>query len=163
LSLTAARTASILRFVEDFDRAKALVEETIRALGLDPAATRAKDAPTTCSWTLQRGSAAILVNVARRNDDQRTYLRVISPLMTLPEASKREALFTRLLELNGSGIANCAFGLVGDRVVLVSERPANGLDANEVKEIVRHVGAVADAYDDRLVKEFGGELASKRA
>jgi hypothetical protein len=148
--------------VEDFDRAKDLVEQTIRTLGLDPAASRAKDAPTTCSWTLQRGSAAILVNLTYRKEDNNLYLRVVSPVSTLPEASRREALFTRLLELNGSGLANCAFGLIGDRVVLVSERPAEGLDPEEVEQIIRHLGAVADTYDDRLVKEFGGRRASDK-
>src|SRR6185312_637886 len=109
-----ASTASILARVEDFDRAKGLVEQTIKKLGLDPAAARAKDAPTTCSWTLQRGSAAILVNLTHRKEDGNLYLRVVSPIMTLPEAAKRESLFVRLLELNGSGLANCAFGLIGD-------------------------------------------------
>jgi hypothetical protein len=148
--------------VEDFDRAKDLVEQTIRKLGLDPGGSRAKDAPTTCSWTLQRGSAAILVNLTYRKEDNNLYLRVVSPVVTLPEASRREALFTRILELNGSGLANCAFGLIGDRVVLVSERPAEGLDPEEVEQIIRHLGAVADTYDDRLVKEFGGRRASDK-
>jgi CelD/BcsL family acetyltransferase involved in cellulose biosynthesis len=148
--------------VEDFDLAKALVEKAIQKVGLDPATTRAKEAPTTCSWTLQRGSAAILVNLTHRTEDGNLYLRVVSPILTLPEASRREALFTRLLELNGAGLANCAFGLVGDRVVVVSERPAAGLDVEEVEQIVRHLGAVADTYDDRLVKEFGGARASDK-
>ena len=39
--------------------------------------------------------------------------------MTLPDASKREALFKHLLELNAQGLANAAFGLVNERVVAV--------------------------------------------
>ena len=112
------------------------------------------------SWTFQRGSAAILVNLTQRKEDDILYLRVISPVMTLPDASAREALFIRLLELNGKGLANCAFGLIGDRVVVVSERPAQGLDANEAEQIIRHLAAVADTYDDKLVAEFGGKRAS---
>lgn len=146
--------------MEEFDRAKDLVEQTIKGLGIDPAAARAKDAPTTVSWTFQRGSAAILVNLTRRREDDLLYFRVVSPVMTLPEASKREALFVRLLDLNGRGLANCAFGLVGDRVVVVSERPVAGLDGQEAAQIIRHLGAVADTYDDRLVQEFGGTRAS---
>ena len=80
--------------------------------------------------------------------------------MTLPDATSRELLFVRLLELNGKGLANCAFGLVGDRVVVVSERPAKGLDLDETDQIIRHLAAVADTYDDKLVKEFGGTRAS---
>jgi hypothetical protein len=146
--------------VEDFDRAKEIVEAAIKGLGIDPVAARAKDAPSTTSWTFQRGSAAILVNLTKRPEDDILYFRVISPVMTLPDAATREALFVRLLELNGKGLANCAFGLVGDRVVVVSERPAPGLDAVEADQIIRHLAAVADTYDDRLVKEFGGQRAS---
>ena len=145
---------------EEFDRAKELVEKTIQRLGIDPVAARAKDTPMTASWTFQRGSAAILVNLTQRKEDDLLYLRVISPIMTLPEAPARDALFVRLLELNGKGLANCAFGLIGDRVVVVSERPAAGLDTEEAEQIVRHLAAVADTYDDRLVKEFGGRRAS---
>ena len=148
--------------MEDFDRAKTLVESTLVKLGVNPATARAKDAPTTCSWTLQRGSAAILVNLTYRQEDGNLYLRVVSPILTLPEASKREALFTRILELNGSGLANCAFGLIGDRIVVVSERPAAGLDESEVDQIVRHTSAVADTYDDRLVAEFGGKRVTDK-
>jgi hypothetical protein len=147
---------------DQFDLAKQRVEATLVRLGLDPSAIRAKDAPTNASWTLQRGSAAILVTVCHRAEDKKLYLRVISPVITLPEATQREALFTRLLELNGSGLANCAFGLIGDRVVVVSERPAEGLDEVEVEQTIRHLGAVADTYDDRLVKEFGGKRASDK-
>ena len=146
-----------------FDVAKKNVEATIQKLGVDPATVRAKDAPTTASWTLKRGSAAILVTLSQRAEDDEMYLRVVSPIVVLPEASKREALFTRLLELNGSGLANCAFGLIGDRVVVVSERPAKGLDEDEVEQTIRHLGAVADTYDDRLVNEFGGKRASDKS
>ena len=33
-------------------------------------------------------------------------------------------------------------------------------DKEEAEQIVRHLAAVADTYDDRLVKEFGGTRAS---
>jgi hypothetical protein len=146
--------------VDEFVRAKELVEASIKTLGIDPIAARAKDAPTTVSWTFQRGSAAILVNLTRRKEDENLYFRVVSPVMTLPDAVTREALFVRLLELNGKGLANCAFGLIGDRVVVVSERPVKGLDGEEAEQIIRPLAAVADTYDDRLVKEFGGARAS---
>jgi CelD/BcsL family acetyltransferase involved in cellulose biosynthesis len=146
--------------VEELERAKDLIEATIQHLGIDPVAARAKDAPPTASWTFQRGSAAILVNLTHRREDDLLYFRVISPVMTLPEAAAREGLFVRLLELNGKGLANCAFGLIGDRIVVVSERPARGLDKEEAEQIIRHLSAVADTYDDRLVKEFGGTRAS---
>ncbi|HEY2510122.1 MAG TPA: YbjN domain-containing protein [Polyangiaceae bacterium] len=148
--------------MDEFDRAKGLVEETIKRLGIDPESARArgKEAPESVSWTFQRGSAAILVNLTRRKEDNKLYLRTISPVMTLPEPARREALYVRLLELNGRGLANCGFGLVGDRVVVVSERPCEGLDGQEAEQMVRLLAAVADTYDDKLVAEFGGTRSS---
>jgi hypothetical protein len=160
-----------------FVSAKALVEKVIEGLGVDPAAVRVPDRvpdPQTAqggnapeeqaNWTLQRGSAQILVSVVRRKEDGGgVHLRVIAPLITLPEASKREALYKRVLELNAAGLGNAAFGLVNDRLVVVSERPAAGMDAGELNQIIRHLAAVADTYDNRLVKDFGGRLASEKS
>ena len=143
----------------DFDRTKELVEGVIGRLGLDPVNARAKSGPDQASWTIKRGSAHVLITVLHRAEDQTTYFRVACPVMTLPaENLKRQPLFKRLLELNANGLVNSAFGLVGDRVVVVSERPSQGLDSNEVNQIVKHCSAVADTYDDRLVNEFGGKL-----
>ncbi len=144
---------------EHFEKTKALVEGVIERLGIDPAVARAKDTPEQVSWTVKRGSANILITVLFRVEVQTSYFRVASPVMTLPaENLKRQPLFKRLLELNANGLVNSAFGLVGDRVVVVSERPAAGLDADEVSQIVKHLSAVADTYDNRLVKEFGGKI-----
>lgn len=144
----------------DFENAKGLVEATIRKIGLDPATTVVPGgSPTGIAWTLKRGSASVLVSVNRR-DDGATHLRLASPVVTLPsDSAKQGALMRRLLELNAAGLVNAAFGLMGDRVVAVSERPAAGLDAGEVEQMVMHLSAVADTFDDRLAKEFGAVKA----
>jgi hypothetical protein len=156
---------------DDFAGARALVEEAIQALGVSPTSALAnqsldKEGQGHASWTLQRGSAAILITLAARQvgtpGKQSVFLRVISPVMTLPEPARREALYKHLLELNAQGLANAAFGLVNERVVAVSERPTKDLQSEEVSQMVRHLAAVADTYDDRLVKAFGGELASDK-
>jgi anti-sigma factor RsiW len=146
----------------DFENAKKLVEAAIRKIGLDPANCKAAAAsPSQAAWTLKRGSASILVAVTRRDDEGGVaYLRVASPVVTLPaDATRHEGMFRKLLELNAAGLANAAFGLIGDRVVVVSERPAAGLDESEVDQTVRHLAAVADTFDDRLEKDFGATRA----
>jgi hypothetical protein len=144
---------------QDIDRAKKFVEAAIRRLGVDPAGASAKSTATSWSWAFQRGSAAILVSVTHREKDDGLYVRVVSPLLVMTAETQREALFARLLELNGTGMANCAFGTAGDRVVVVSERPTRGLDVEEAEQMIRHTAAIADEYDDRLVKDFGGMKA----
>jgi hypothetical protein len=144
----------------DFENARKLVEATIRKLGLDPGGCRAHQNDTQEAWTLKRGSASVLVTVTHHPDEKLTYLRVASPVVTLPaDAASHGALFRRLLELNAAGLANAAFGLAGNRVVAVSERPAQGLGPEEVEQTVRHLAAVADTFDDRLEKEFGATKA----
>jgi hypothetical protein len=138
-----------------------LIERTLKKLGVDPAKTRTQSDAETATWTLQRGSAQVLVNAQVRAGQ--AFLRVIAPILTLPEPGKRELLYARALELNASGIGNCAFGVVGDRLVAVSERPGEGLGAEEVEQIVKLVAAVADTYDDRFVSEFGGKRASSKS
>jgi hypothetical protein len=112
------------------------------------------------SWTVKRGSAQILVALARRDPNRQIFLRVVSPVMTMPEPEKREALYVRLLELNANGLGNSAFGKIGERIVALSERPTEGLDQGEVEQIIRQVSAVADTFDDKLVADFGGARAS---
>jgi hypothetical protein len=144
-----------------FDGVRELVEQAVHKLGVDPAKVRARSEAGVATWTLQRGSAQVIVNVEVRGGA--AFLRVVSPVMTLPEPGKREALFVRALELNAGGIGNCAFGLVGERLVVVSERPEQGLGVEEAEQAVRLVAAVADTYDDRLVSEFGGKKASDKS
>ena len=147
---------------ELFARTKGLVEGAIRRFGVEAKHVRAKDDETQASWTLTRGSALVLVAVVKRPEQKAVYLRVLSPVMTLPEEAMHRALFHRLLELNANGLLNSSFGLLDERVVVVSERPASGLDSDEVEQIIKHASAVADTYDDRLVLEFGGKRASDR-
>lgn len=145
----------------EFDAAKELVETTIRKLGLDPVTTRAPSkSDSQVGWTLKRGSASVLVTVTYQENEDVTYLRVVSPVVTLPSnAANQAALIRRVLELNAGGLANAAFGLMGDRIVAVSERPASGLGAEEVEQTIRHLAAVADTFDDRFEKEFGATKA----
>lgn len=146
-----------------FNGTKELVESTLKKLGLDPDASKAKSDDNHATYTFGRGSAHVLVGVVKRVEQKMVFLRVASPVMVPPEGERAHALFERLLELNGAGMSNCAFAMIDGRVVVVSERPAPGLDAAEVEQILKHTSAVADTYDDRLVEEFGGSRASDKS
>ena len=147
--------------MELFGKTKDTVEATLKKLGLDPKQAMVKASDDVASYTLQRGSASVLVTVVHRPEQKTVFLRVASPVL-VPAEDKREALYKRLLELNAAGLANASFGLLHDKVVAISERPAENLDPGEVEQMIRHLSAVADTYDDRLVKEFGGKRASDK-
>lgn len=151
----------MLPAVELFEKTKDTVEATLKKLGIDPKQAQVKATEDQASYTLMRGSASVLVTVVHRPEQKAVFLRVASPVL-VPAEDNREGLYKRLLELNAAGLANAAFGLLGGKVVAVSERPAEDLDAGEVEQVIRHLSAVADTYDDRLVKEFGGKRASDK-
>ena len=151
---------------EQFRAATEVVEKAIESFGVSAAAVRVSqngggdDASEQATYSLMRGSALTLVSVADR-EGTGLVLRVVCPVMTLPAEEKRLAFFQRLLEINaGAVVGSAAFALSGDRVVVVSERPTAGLDADEATHVIRRASAVADTFDDRLVREFGGERAS---
>ena len=53
-------------------------------------------------------------------------------LMPFPK-EKREAFFRRLLEINASELLHGAYGLEGDKVVLVDTLQSENLDLNEIE------------------------------
>ena len=137
--------------------ARVIVETAITKLGLDPASIITKDAADQIAWTLKRGSAAVLIALVKRGES--AALRVVSPTAVFDPA-KKDVLFAHLLDLNADGMQGCAFGVVADKVVVVTERAVDDLDIKEVERTIRHVAAVSDTFDDRLVREFGGKRAS---
>jgi hypothetical protein len=136
-----------------YQEASATVETVLRKLGLDPDASKVREDEGTRAWGLLRGSAQVLLQVS--GNEHGTWVRAIAPVVKLPKEDARRAFFERLLELNARSMRNASFGLLNDGVVIVSERPADGLDANEVEQILKHVGALADHYDDEFIKEYG--------
>src|SRR5688572_6025457 len=116
----------------EVDRAVALVEKTIRGLGIDPAASRTKREGSV-SYALRRGSARILVGVhAPTAEIAEGRLRVIAPVVRVPAAPNDAALNRRLLEANATELVGAAFGINGNEVVVVAERNLTDLSATEV-------------------------------
>lgn len=148
---------------DETTRAARLVEDTLRALGLDPEHLSRPAPSGGKAWSMMRGSAAIAVLVRPpREGEESPFLRVISPIV-VPAAGNELALYRRLLELNASGLGSASFGLHDGRIVVVSERPTRDLDPGEVRYILQTVGAIADHYDDALVKLFGGQKVSEKS
>jgi len=136
-----------------YNQASATVEGVLTKLGLDPKTAQVRDEDGTRAWGMLRGSAQVLLQVT--GNDQGTWVRVIAPIVKLPKEDVRKTFYEHLLELNARSMRNASFGLLNDGVVILSERPAEGLDANEVEQILKHVGALADYYDDLFIKEYG--------
>lgn len=137
-----------------FSAVVSLVEQVLKSLGIDPETSRVRNVPQTIAWGMQRGSAQVLIMV--NEDKGAVWVRAIAPVVKLPgDSAMKLELYGRLLDLNAKAMRNAAFGVLNDNVVVVSERPGDGLDAAECEQILKHVGAVADHYDDLLADELG--------
>ena len=140
-------------------RATSLVEQTIEALGVDPAQTRVGGDEQ--RWALRRGSASILISIQPpAKEGAEGTIRLLAPVVRIPQGDAAAKLFQRLLELNTSALVGVAFGVQDGDVVLVAERSLQDLDASEVDDMVRTIGAMADRYDDQLATQFGTARSS---
>jgi len=141
---------------EDFERSRRIVESVLRDLGLDPDASRLATTDGATAWTLQRGSAEVLVFLNPARAKSPSFVRFVSPIWRLP-TENQPAIFRKLLEMNALDLFGAAFGLMGEDAVLVSERATRDMDRSEVEELLENIGAAADYFDDWLVTHFGGQ------
>lgn len=137
-----------------------MVEQSLRALGLDPAAAKTGGEGGGASYALRRGSARVFVAVHPGNEQRPGSLRVAAPVVKLPPGDRRAALLQHVLELNARELVGAAFGLIGEEVVVVSERALRDLDASEVDATIRGVGRLADTWGDALATRFDTERSS---
>jgi hypothetical protein len=146
--------------MSDFPTTVRLLEDVLRKLGLDPTGAKVREEPGTVAWGVMRGSAQVLLMAT--SSDRGVWVRAIAPVVKVPTSSEAKlTVYSRLLDLNAKTMRNAAFGVLNDNVVIVSERPAEGLDAAELEQILKHVGATADHYDDAFEKEYGLPKASQ--
>jgi len=139
----------------DFGRARKTVEKAVARLGLDPAECAIDADAGGAAWHLIRGSADVMVALNPGAGGVPGRLRLVAPVVRV-DFDAKPALLMRMLELNATELPGVAFGVLGNKVVLVAERSVVGLDLPEVEELLRLIGHFADKYDDELVREFGG-------
>jgi hypothetical protein len=127
-----------------------VVEDSIRMLGVDPAACRGQKEG---QWSLVKGSANVWIDCWYIEREKRAYYQVMSPIMQVPPARQAE-LFKELLEINDKLFA-VAFTVYDNWVWLKVIREADGMDANEAFGLMTRIGNYADDYDDILKEKYG--------
>jgi hypothetical protein len=142
-------------FERDLGKARKTVEKAIAKLGLDPDSCTIDAQEGGAAWYLTRGSADVMVALNPGSGDVPGRLRLVAPIVRV-DFDAKPALLMRLLELNATELPGIAFGVLGNKVVLLAERSVFDLDLTEVEELLRVIGHFADKYDDELVKQFGG-------
>jgi hypothetical protein len=133
----------------------AMIERVLSELGHQPDAIRSG---TELCWNFFHGSASVRVSLVDRDDF--LHMRVVAPVMRTDDEVDLLKLYRRLLGLHAEDVCGASFATCDNEIQLVSERSTIDLDLSEVYDIIKRVRDYADHYDNLLVDEFGGQLAS---
>jgi hypothetical protein len=107
-------------------------------------------------YVIKQGSAYVMINVVPWGENQ-AMVRCVAQLVKGIDVDG--PLAKQLLELN----AHLRFGAFGwdpgERTVLFSHTILGGttLDSEELLATLRDVALIADEYDDKLMKKYGGQ------
>ncbi len=135
------------------EKGKQLVEAFISSVGLDPN-KQTVQLKKGLGWWLSKGSALIYIFVNEYSN--MNTVRIVAPILRLPSENLLP-FYRRLLELNFT-IANCAFAIDKDVVVLMKERAVSGLDSAELSLDMDLLSDQANLFDDKLSHEFGAPM-----
>lgn len=109
------------------------------------------------NWRWKNGSANIEVLIDKlnfSNGSRRDYLRVFSPLMTIP-ANNLLAFYRHLLELNDSKLGVKLTIMPNSQMVYATyERDIKGMDYSELSTCIADLEYWADKLDDELKAQF---------
>jgi hypothetical protein len=100
---------------------------------------------------IARGSATVRINVL----EEHGVLLLLAPIMRVPERNT-EAFYRRLLELSFLATSDAAFAIdkKTDQAYLRILRRLEGLDYDELEDLLHTIATVADEWDDKLRTQF---------
>jgi hypothetical protein len=139
--------------VEDVPDAARIVGEVLGKIGIDDQ-PKPLDGGRGFGWSIRSGSAVVFITVNQVGE--RTYLRLVSPILYLP-AENLLPLYRTLLGINME-MTSAALAVHGDTVCVVSERPVAGLDPVEADDLIKRIAYYADELDNKLASEFSARL-----
>lgn len=119
---------------------------------MDPNGQRISDGGVPV-WSIKRKNTLMYILLNDYNGV--TTVRIGFPILYLPK-EKMGPFYRRCLELN-MGLPNCAMSISGDKVFIVSERPADGLNPKQLQRMLDFMSAVSDDLDQKLTNEFDVE------
>ncbi|MDW8296984.1 MAG: YbjN domain-containing protein [Raineya sp.] len=127
------------------------VEDAFKKLGIDPNDAKA---PIQGAWIFKRGSATIrvMLNSTPSSDGEQKTLTMMAYISEIPRRKQRQ-FFRRLLEMNSSFISE-RFEIFDNEIYITASRYLEGLDSDEVVDMMKEISETADFVDDRIKKEF---------
>jgi len=140
----------------DFAQTSALVEASIKGLGVDPVACRGN---AQGQWSLLYRGVTVWIDVFQNQQNQSWYFQVMSPLLEAP-AKNAEAYFQNCLEINHI-LYGCWISKRDNWTYVMSLREALGLDQNEVNATLDRVAIYCADYQGKLKFKFEGSWLPK--
>ncbi|MBD2593002.1 YbjN domain-containing protein [Nostoc spongiaeforme FACHB-130] len=129
-----------------------IIENVIDSLEQDDSAMVSQSPEGGYLWKFKYGSVEVFVQLTGTSDEDT--LTVWSVVLKLP-AKDEPKLMRHLLELNCSSTFEARFGIIEDKVVVISTRTLAELSPGEVSRLITIVATIADNNDEALQSEFG--------
>lgn len=129
-----------------------VIENVIDSLEQDDSAMVSHTPEGGHLWKFKYGSVQVFVQLNGTTDEDT--ITVWSEVLNLP-AKDEPRLLRYLLELNCSSTFEARFGIVENRVVVISTRTLAELSPGEVSRLITIVATIADNNDEVLQSEFG--------
>ncbi|MBE9104934.1 YbjN domain-containing protein [Nostoc cf. edaphicum LEGE 07299] len=129
-----------------------VIENVIDSLEQDDSAMVSHTPEGGYLWKFKYGSVEVFVQLNGTTDEDT--ITVWSAVLNLP-AKNEPKLMRYLLELNCSSTFEARFGIIENRVVVISTRTLAELSPGEVSRLITVVATIADNNDEALQTEFG--------
>ncbi|MEH1792179.1 YbjN domain-containing protein [Nostoc sp.] len=129
-----------------------VIENVIDSLEQDDSAMVSHTPEGGYLWKFKYGSVEVFVQLNGTTDEDT--ITVWSTVLNLP-AKDEPKLMRYLLELNCSSTFEARFGIIENRVVVISTRTLAELSPGEVSRLITIVATIADNNDEALQSEFG--------
>ncbi|HAC65724.1 MAG TPA: YbjN domain-containing protein [Cyanothece sp. UBA12306] len=104
-------------------------------------------------WKFQYGSVEVYVQLTGETDDD--LLTVWSAVLQLP-ATDEPGLMRKLLIMNWEETLETRFGIMNDKIVVLTQRTVADLSPEEISRAITLVATIADDNDEILQETFGG-------
>jgi hypothetical protein len=139
-------------FIADTSTHREIIETVISSLAQNDSAMVGQTEKGNL-WKFQYGSVEVFVQLTGETDED--LLTVWASVLKLP-AKDEAGLMRKLLVMNWGQTYESRFGIMNDRVVVLSQRTVADLSAGEISRAITLVAAIADDNDEALKDTFGG-------
>ena len=129
-----------------------VIENVIDTLEENDSAMVSHPNDGTYLWKFKYGSVEVFVRLTGTTDEDT--ITIWSSVLKLP--AKDEATMMRhILQMNCSGTLEARFGIIENKVVVITTRTLEDLSAAEVSRLITIVATIADDNDEDLQAKFG--------